>query len=66
MNLLDNATVKRACKHILAGDMTSARATVGERFSVTPAQGRMLAGSMQEAARRFSAPALATRSIFEI
>jgi hypothetical protein len=66
MNLLSNATAKAACKHILNGDMDAARAEAGQKFSVTPAQGRMLSGSLREAARRFNAPELATRSIFDI
>lgn len=61
-----NAAVKHACKAILSGDFDRARAELGAGYAITPVQGRMLIGSLREAARRFNVPHLAERSPLNI
>lgn len=60
--LPSNADIKCACRAILSGDLSLARAYLGTGYAVTPTQGRMLSGSLREAALRFNAPHLAERS----
>ena len=63
---MHTSTVKIACRHILTGDLSAARAELGDTSSLTPTHARMIAGSLREAAKRYNAPSLATRSPFNL
>lgn len=52
-SLPTNATVKRACRAILGGDVSAARAELRGGLSLTPSQFRALAGALRTGAAKY-------------